>query len=241
MEKVLSAIQLCLAAHVLLEVLEKATTADLWLGLEKLYMTKSRQQDPSQRMFVYFFYGRRYSHLTSFDDFNSIIIDLESLDMKLKDEDKGILLVISLRASYKHFKENLLYNKNNTLSFEDVKTNLLSKEKFDLEARTEKGEGLSVRGESFNKGNISKSKFERRKSKKSCNYCRKSGHVICKCFQLKNKREKEKDNSHAHPHEPVKVTLVESEFDGNVLFATSTKKRSVSDWILDSKCTSYVS
>lgn len=40
-EKALSAIQLCLAAHVLLEVLEKATMADLWLGLETLYMTKS--------------------------------------------------------------------------------------------------------------------------------------------------------------------------------------------------------
>ena len=102
--------------------------------------------------------------------------------MKLKDDDKGILLVVSLPASYKHFKEILSYNNNNTLSFEDVKANLLFKEKFDLEAHTEKGEGLSVRGESFDKGNISKSKFERRKSNKFCSYCRKLGHVMSECF-----------------------------------------------------------
>lgn len=40
-EKALSTIQLCLAAHVLREVLDKATMVDLWLGLEALYMTKS--------------------------------------------------------------------------------------------------------------------------------------------------------------------------------------------------------
>lgn len=102
--------------------------------------------------------------------------------MKLKDEDKGILLVVSLPASYKHFKKKLLYNNKNTLSFEDVNANLLSKEKFDLEVRTKKGEGLLVRGKSFDKGNISKSKFERRKSKKSYSYCRKSGHVIVNVF-----------------------------------------------------------
>ena len=38
----------------------------------------------------------------------------------------------------------MLYNNNDT-SFEDVKANLMSKEKFDLEAHTKKGEGLSVR------------------------------------------------------------------------------------------------
>ena len=47
-------------------------------------------------------------------------------------------------TSYKHSKEILLYSNNDTLSFEDVKANLLSKEKFNLELPAEKGEGLSV-------------------------------------------------------------------------------------------------
>ena len=46
---------------------------------------------------------------------------------------------------------------------------------------------------------------------------------------MKNKRENEEDNSHSHPQEPAKATIVESDSDGNVLFATSTKRESVHD------------
>jgi hypothetical protein len=40
------------------------------------------------------------SHLNKF---NSIIVDLESLDVKIDDEYKTILLVVSLPSSFKHF------------------------------------------------------------------------------------------------------------------------------------------
>ena len=40
------------------------------------------------------------------DDFNSTIIDLEILEVKIKDEDKAILLVVSFPPSYKHFRKN---------------------------------------------------------------------------------------------------------------------------------------
>jgi len=42
------------------------------------------------------------------NEFNSILVDLESLDVKIEDEDKAILLVVSLLPSYKHFKEIML-------------------------------------------------------------------------------------------------------------------------------------
>jgi hypothetical protein len=38
--------------------------------------------------------------------FNSIILDLESLDVKIDDEDETILLIVSLPPSFKHFKKN---------------------------------------------------------------------------------------------------------------------------------------
>ena len=86
------------------------------------------------------------SHL---NEFNSIIIDLENLDVQIEDEDKAILLVVSLPPTYKHFKEIMLYGNGYILSFEDVKSNLLSKEKFDIDSRSEvKAESLSVRGRS---------------------------------------------------------------------------------------------
>jgi len=57
-------------------------------------------------------------------DFNSIVVDLESLDVKIEDENKAILLVVSLPPSYKHFKKIMLYSNSNTISFEDIKSNL---------------------------------------------------------------------------------------------------------------------
>ena len=59
---------------------------------------------------------------------------------------------LSLCSPPKHFKEILLYSNNDTLSFEDVKSNLLSKEKFILAVRSDdKAEGLFVRGRSSEK------------------------------------------------------------------------------------------
>ena len=57
------------------------------------------------------------------NNFNSIVVDLESLDVKIVDEDKAILWVVSLPISDKHFKETMLYSNSDTILFEDVKSN----------------------------------------------------------------------------------------------------------------------
>lgn len=46
------------------------------------------------------------THLTKF---NSIIIDLENLKVKIEDEDKVVLLIVFVPSSYKHFKEIMFY------------------------------------------------------------------------------------------------------------------------------------
>jgi len=66
--------------------------------------------------------------------------------VKVEDEDKAILLVVSLPPSYKHFKEIMLYSNSYTISFEDVKSNLLSKEKFDHDIHTDSAMRLVVSG-----------------------------------------------------------------------------------------------
>ena len=65
--------------------------------------------------------------------------------MKIEDEDKAILLVVSLPPSYKHFKEIMLYSNSNTISFEHIKSNPLSKEKFDHDIHTDPAKGLVLR------------------------------------------------------------------------------------------------
>ena len=102
--------------------------------------------------------------------------------MKIEDENKAILLVVSLPPSYKHFKKIMLYSNSNTISFEHVKSNLLSKKKFDLDIRADSAEGLVIRGKKTKKGNGTRSK-NRSKSKnphagKTCNYCGKLGYIV---------------------------------------------------------------
>jgi hypothetical protein len=161
------------------------------------------------------------SHL---NEFNSIIVDLESLDVKIDDEDKTILLVVSLPHSFKHFKEIMFYGNHTSLSFGNVKSNLLSKEKFDVYSRSEPiGEGLIVRGSGDHKSNL------------YCRYCRKNTHHISQCPKKRNKEERKKkelDKSSA------KASFVETLDSGEALFVGSVEKCSSS--VLDSACTFHI-
>jgi len=195
-EKAFSSIQLCLSKEVLREVVNETTAAGLWLKLETRYMTKNLANKLRLKECIYTIRMVEGTPIQShLDEFNSIILDLENIDVKIDDEDKAVLLVVSLPSTYKHFKEIMLYGNNDTLSFEDVKSNLLSKEKFDLEVHyVDKGERLSVRGRTQEKGSTShkksRSKSRGRKSNKTCRCCKKSGHEISNCFILKKKQEK---------------------------------------------------
>jgi len=198
-EKALSSIQLSFSKEILREVVNETAAAGLWLKLETLSMTKNLANKLRLKERIYTIRMIEGTPIQShLDEFNSIILDLENIDVKIDDEDKVVLLVVFLPSTYKHFKEIMLYENNHTLSFEDVKSNLLSKEKFDLEVHSmDKGEGLSVRGRTQEKGSTShkksSSKSRGRKSNKTCRYCKKSGHEISDCFILKKKQEKQEN------------------------------------------------
>jgi len=203
-EKALFAIQLCLSREVLCEVINekkslymtKSLANKLWLK-ERLFALRMSEGTPIQ------------SHL---DEFNSIIIDLENLDVKIDDEDKVVLLNVSLPPSYQQFKEIMLYGNYLTLSFDDVKTNLLAKEKFDTEIHSgSSGEGLIVRGGNQEKGRNSKYKSRsksRGKNSEYCRYCKKKGHEISECYKLKiSKIEKIREMVNKQKNLPKPVLL----------------------------------
>ncbi|KAG6495421.1 hypothetical protein ZIOFF_043244 [Zingiber officinale] len=154
-EKALSAIQLCLPREVLREVIHETTAAGLWLKLESQYMTKSLANKLRLKDRLYSLCMQEGTPIQShLDEFNSIIIDLENLDIKIEDEDKVVLLIVSLPRTFKHFKEIMLYGNRETISLEDVKSNLMSKEKFDVDSSPgETAEGLMVRGRNSERGN----------------------------------------------------------------------------------------
>ena len=70
------------------------------------------------------------SLISHIDEFESIIMDLQNLDVIIDDEDKALLLLCSLPHSYRHFRETMLYRKD-TISLRDVKFSLETKEKID--------------------------------------------------------------------------------------------------------------
>src|SRR5438045_8540762 len=61
------------------------------------------------------------------DAFNSIIIDLGNVDIKVDSEDQALILLCSLPRSYDAFIDMLLYGKD-SISLEDVSSALKSRE-----------------------------------------------------------------------------------------------------------------
>ena len=54
-----------------------------------------------------------------FDHFNKIILDLEIIDITVSNENKSILLLTSLDASYTNLKEAIMYGRD-SLTFDEV-------------------------------------------------------------------------------------------------------------------------
>ena len=93
-------------------------------------------------------------------EFNKILVDLENIEVHLEDKDKTILLLCAIPRSFKSFKDIMLYGKQGTITLEEVRASLRTKEltkSKDLRA-DENGEGLSVsKGNSGGRGNQGKS------------------------------------------------------------------------------------
>ena len=68
-------------SHVLREVLDQTTTAEMWLALESFHMMKSLANKICLKEKLYTFSMAEGTSIQNYlDDFNSILIDLESLD-----------------------------------------------------------------------------------------------------------------------------------------------------------------
>nr|GEW71301.1 retrovirus-related Pol polyprotein from transposon TNT 1-94 [Tanacetum cinerariifolium] len=235
------------ALRVLREVIHETIAAGLWLKLESLYMTKSLANKLRLKDRLYVFRMKPSTSVQDhLDEFNTILIDLENLDVDIDDKDKAVLLVISLPASYKHFKKIMLYGNRETLAFDDVKSALLSKQKYDDDVEPESGEGLvtkgrsSDRGESSNKNKKHRSQSRGKYSNKSCKYCKKLGHIVSDCYKLKNKLEREcKGNNEKKPEKAAKVTIAKGDSDDDVYLAMDTEK-SRDELIVDSSCTFHM-
>ena len=86
---------------------------------------------PSKMHLKQYLYFHRMVEGTSLEDhltmFKDIITDLESMELKVEDEDLALILLCSLTSSYRNFVETLLYSREK-ISLEEVYEALYSKE-----------------------------------------------------------------------------------------------------------------
>jgi hypothetical protein len=146
--KALSLIQLHLSNDILQEVLQEKTTAELWLKLESICMSK----DLASKMHIKM---KLFSHklqesgsvLNHISVFKEIVADLVSIEVQFDDEDLGLLLLYSLPSSYANFRDTILLSRDE-LTLAEAYEALQNREKMkgmvQSDASSSKGEALQV-------------------------------------------------------------------------------------------------
>jgi hypothetical protein len=155
--KVLSHIHLHLSNNILQEVLQDKIAAALWLKLESICMSTDLTSRMHMKMKLYTHKlqegGFVSTHLSVFKE---IVADLQSMEVKYKDEDLGLILLCSLPSSFANFRDTILYSRD-TLTVNEVYEALQAKDKMkqmvSSEGSASNGEALSVRGRTQNKSN----------------------------------------------------------------------------------------
>jgi hypothetical protein len=233
-----STIRLLLADEIMYDVMEENSTAEIWLNLEKRYMSKSLTNKLHLKQKLYRLKMTEGADLRQhINTFKQIINDMLRIDIKFEDEEKAMMLLTSLPASYEHLVTTLLYEKE-TLELEEVSGALLDyyqqKHKDSAESS---GEGLVVKGyqdHGRKKDNDDKSARGRSESKSKavkCYKCQKKGHIKRDCQEW-NKGEEESSTS---------VNIVaDSDFDGDMLSVSSSTDGLNNSWLLDSACSFHM-
>ena len=123
-----STIFLCLANNTLRKVLGLTDPIDIWDKLESWYKSKSL----TSRLYLKKrFLGLQMTEEADFnqhlDEFNKIIMELDSLEVKIEEEDKALFLLASLPSSFDNIVTTFLFGKE-TLRFDEVVAALLMNE-----------------------------------------------------------------------------------------------------------------
>src|SRR3954465_7424177 len=172
-----------------------------------------------------------FQHL---NDFNKIVSDLLALEVKMKEEDKALILLSSLPPSYDHLVTTILYGKE-TLELEDVRVMLVNNELMKRTDPTQEGSGLVV-GSRKSKG----PKREKKSSfKVSCWTC-KGDNTRRECPYREDVSKMMGRGSDRGERSGKPEAGVVEEALCEVLIAQSGRKKSSDVWLLDSACTYHV-
>lgn len=171
-----SMIRLSLAKNILANVQGISKAKELWEKLEEMYQAKG----VSNRVYLKEqFHTLRMNEGTSISDhlsvLNGIVSELESIGVKMDDEDIALRLIWSLPNSYEHMKPILIHGKEKIV-FSEVTGKLFSEEK-----RLSGGYNVSLENSALMVAGNWKKKNNSMNKKSICWGCGQSGHLKRNC------------------------------------------------------------
>lgn len=193
-KRVRSLIQMSLSDQIIRKVMKETTALGIWKALERDYQTKSLpNRIYLKQRFASFKMDDQKSIEQNLDMFLKLVNDLESLNIKISDEDQAIQILTGLPPRYEPLVHTLKYGSGkDTLTVNDVITSayaketelrergLLQKSKSDVEGLYVGDRGRTdKRNQNYSKGR-SKSRekgySKNQSNNKGCFICGKEGH-----------------------------------------------------------------
>jgi hypothetical protein len=195
MQQALSTIHLCLADEVLFNIVGEDTTTGLWSKMESLYMTKSLTSKIYLKRWFYSLWMKEGTKIVDhLNTFNTLIVQLASMEVKLEDEDKAVTLLCLLPKSWDNLVTSISFSSTYVLDYDFVVGALLAEEMRRRSSQeTSTSEAMVVRGRSKekekNSERSSRTKSTGRKGREKCWYCGKTGHLKKDCWKRKESEE----------------------------------------------------
>ncbi|KAG8482828.1 hypothetical protein CXB51_024043 [Gossypium anomalum] len=169
------------------------------------------------------------------------------MEVQYDKEDLGLILLCYLPPSYSTFRDTILYSCE-SLIVDEVYDSLTSYDKIKyLVVKPEsQGDGLIIRGRQDRNADDDHSRIQERnprgKSKgrskssntgKTCNFCKKKGHIKSECYKLQNKIKREAANQKGkQPENSGEADVVEDYSDGELLVASVNDSKVMSEGVV---------
>lgn len=129
-KRVRSLIQMSLSDQIIRKVMKETSALGIWKALERDYQTKSLpNRIYLKQRFASYMMDEQKSIEQNLDGFLKLVNDLESLEIKISDEDQAIQILTGLPPKYEPLVHTLKYGSGkDTLTVSDVVSAAYSKE-----------------------------------------------------------------------------------------------------------------
>ncbi|KAG8475009.1 hypothetical protein CXB51_031823 [Gossypium anomalum] len=184
------------------------------------------------------------------------IMEEARTNMYVENSNKQVAYEVASLCSSFGGRDTILYSRE-SLTVDEVYDSLISynKMKHLVVKPDSQGESLIARGrQDRNDGNDygktqernprgeSKGRSKSSNRGKTCNFCKKKGHIKSECYKLQNKIKREAANQKGkQPENFGEADVVEDYSDSKLLVASVNDSKVSKEWIIDSGCTFHMS